>query len=352
VIEERKMETIGEPKIDDVVFEEGKPLTYVATIIIQPEVKFEGYKGISLNRKVEAVTDKEIDERIDYLRHRAATHAPVERGIKAGDIVTTDFTLKCGDKTLRDVKDAQFIVDGESFFGLKVGSLEKLFAKKKTGEGLSLTVTLPDRFREEEYRGKEAALGITVKEVKEEQMPEADDEWAKKLDYDDVAELREELKKEAQKHHELLSEVDLRNQVRTFLVEKAEFDLPEELVKDQVEAYFRRKRLEMEDLKMDPAMIEKEIEDLRKTGNKAEENARKMLKGYFILRSIAEREKVFVTEDEIAKQLAVIAAQYGRSTEDMAGLYEETGLISELRTDMREKKTIDFIIKNAEIKEA
>jgi len=77
-----------------------------------------------------------------------------------------------------------------------------------------------------------------------------------------------------------------------------------------------------------------------------------MLKGYFMFRHIADKEKVYVTEEEIARQIAVIAARYGRSPQEMAALYEKTGLIGELRVDMREKKTIDFIIKNAEVKEA
>ena len=352
IMEEQKLEPIGEPAIDDIKFDPKEPLTYVATINLQPDVKFDDYKGISLERKVSAVTDEDIEKQIDLLRRRGATHTPVERGAKAGDLASMDFTIECDGKGLRDIKDAQLIIHGESLFGLNVGPLEKLLGGKKNGETAEATAVLPDNFREEEYRGKDAVLKITVKEIKEEQLPEVNDEWAKSLDYDNLDELREETGKNLKKHNEGLADIGLHNQVRDYLVEKADFELPEDLVKTQVEAYFRRKRLDMEEGGMEPAQIEQELQKLRKTEDKTEEDARKMLKGYFMFKHIADKEKVYVTEEEIARQIAGIAARYGRSPQEMAALYEKTGLIGELRVDMREKKTIDFIIKNAEVKEA
>ena len=94
------------------------------------------------------------------------------------------------------------------------------------------------------------------------------------------------------------------------------------------------------------------MEEMRKQDTDAEENARKMLKSYFTLRHIADKEKIFATEDEIMRELGRIAGMYGKSAEEMAALYEETGAINELRLDMREKKTIDFIIQKAEVEEA
>ncbi len=352
VVEEQKFELLGEPAIDDIKFDPKEPLTYIATVNLQPDVKFDGYKGISLERKVPGVTDEDIGKQIDLIRRRGATHTPVERGAKAGDLASTDFTIECGGKVLRDIKDAQLIIHGESFFGLNVGPLEKLLGGKKTGEVVETMVGLPDNFREEEYRGKDAALKITVKEIKEEQLPEANDEWAKSLDYDNLDELREETGKNIRKHNEGLAEVGLHSQVRDYLVERAGFEVPEDLVETQVEAYFKRKRLDLEEAGLEPAQIEQEIQKLRGTKDETEKNAQKMLKGYFMLRHIADEEKLYVTEEEIARQIAAIAARYGRSPREMTALYEETGLIGELRVDMREKKTIDFIIKNAEIKEA
>ena len=352
IVEEQKFEIIGNPSIDEIKFEPKEPLTYTAEVNLQPEVKFDDYKGVSLERKAVAVEKKDIEEQMNALRRRGATHAPVDRGAKAGDLVSMDFTFECGGKTIRDIKDAQLIIDGESFFGLKIDSLEKLLGGVKSGQTAETTAVLPDNFREEEYRGKEAKIRISMKEIKEEHLPETTDEWAKTLDYDDLDELREELGKEIKKHKEHLAELELSNQVRDYLVGKADFELPEDLVKNQVETFFKRKRIELERLGQEPGQIEKEMEKLRESESDAEDNARKMLKGFFILRHIADREKLYVTEEEIGRQIAGIAARYGRSQQEMTALYEETGIMSELRVDMREKKTIDFIIKNAEVKEA
>ncbi len=354
VVEDQELDTIGEPVVDDVVFDADaqNPMTYTATVTTKPVVEIDAYKGLKLKREAVKVETRDIDEHLEMIRKRAATHAPVERGVKANDLVSMDFSLECEGKTLRDTKDAQLIVSGESFFGLKVGELDKILGGKKSNDEVETTLALPDNFREEEYRGKEATLKIKIKDVKEESLPELNDEWAKKLDYDDMEELREETGKVLEKQKQHAAEAKLAEQVREQLIAGTDFDLPEDLVKSQVEAYFHRRRIEMERHGMETAEVEKEMEEIRREDATAEENARKMLKGYFTLRHIADKEKIYVTEDEIMREIGGIAAHYGKSPQEMAALYEETGVINELRLDMREKKTIDFIIEKAEVEEA
>ncbi len=348
IIEEQEMDTIGEPSIDDVKFEEGAPLTYSATISLRPDVKFDEYKGVALERKSEETGARDIDERLENMRRQSATHAPVERAAKADDLLTMDFVLECEGKSLRDIKDAQLVLSGVSFFGLDVGPLEKLLGGRKNGDTAETGVTLPDSFKEEEYRGKEAALKITVKEIKEEHLPEINDEWAKSLDFDDMKELREEVGKSIKKHKKFEADADLARQVHEYLTEKADFDLPEDLVKSQIETGYKRKRLEMERQGIDATEVEKILQQVRGEDKTAEDSARKMLKGYFVLRHIADKEKIFTTEEEIEREIAMIGAQYGKSPQEMTALYEETGVIDEMRLEMRERKTIDFIIKNAD----
>lgn len=345
-IEGKNFDTIGTPEFGEIKIEAGQPLAFEATINLKPAIEFEDYKGIALRKKSAEVTDKDIDQRLEMIRAAKAPLAPVERAAQKDDQVTIDFKVNCDAKEIRAIEDARLFVSGESFLGLKVGSVEKLFAGKKIGEELEWEITLPDNFREEQYRGKNAKVWAKVKEIKAHQLPELNDEWAKTFDFDTLADFRKDMAHglEHEKEHEAAS--DLREQARNFLLEKAAFDLPEDLIEKQAESMFKRRRLELESQGISKEEIDKRVEELRKGQHDA---TRKSFKLYFLLRHIADKEKVFVTEDEVDARIAAIAAMRGMPAAEVKTLYEQNDVMDDLRTEMREEKTLKFLVASANV---
>ncbi len=193
-LEAGEMDAIGKPEFGEVKLEQGKPLAFEATVYLKPQVEIEDCKGIPLRKKPAEVTDKDVDERIEMLCKARAPLAPVDRGAEAGDLVTFDFKITADGKELRSIEEARLAIDGESLFGIKVDRLEKVFGGRKTGDEFEFDVTLPDNFREEEYREKPARIQVKMKEVKAPRLPEINDEWAKSLDFDDLEDMRDEFK--------------------------------------------------------------------------------------------------------------------------------------------------------------
>ncbi len=348
-LEAKEMDAIGKPEFGEVKLERGKPLAFEATVYLKPQVEIEDCKGIPLRKKSAEVTNKDVDERIEMLCKARAPLAPVDRGAEADDLVTFDFKITADGKELRSIEEARLAIDGESLFGIKVDSLEKVFAGRKTGDEFEFDVTLPDNFREEEYREKPARIRVKMKEVKTPRLPEVNDEWAKSLDFDDLEDMRDEFEAAIKREKTASAEADLREQVREYLLEHTDFELPEDLIEQQEESIFVRMRMEMESRGMSPEEIDKQIEEVRSTQHEVTYKSFKLL---FILQHLAEKEKIFVTEDEVDARIAAIAASRGLSPSEVRTLYEQKDVMNELRAEMREEKTIRFIIDNADIGEA
>ena len=347
-IDGKNFDTIGQPEFGEIKLEAGAPLAFEATINLKPTIEFEDYKGISLHKKSADVADKDIDERIELVRTNKAPLAPVDRPAQKDDQVTVDLKITSEGKELRSIEDARLFVSGESFLGLKVESVEKILAGKKAGEEFEFEQTLPDNFREEEYRNKAARIWVKVKEIKAQQLPEVNDEWARSLDFDDLDDMRDEIKNRLKREKANEVDVDLREQARNYLLEKANFDLPEGLIEKQAEGMFNRRRLELESQGVPKEEIEKRVEELRQGQKDA---TRKSFKLYFIMRHIADKEKIFVTEEEVDARIAAIAAMRGMPAAEVKTLYEQNEMMDDLRAEMREGKTLKHLIDNAKVAE-
>jgi trigger factor len=347
-IDGKNFDTIGQPEFGEIKLEAGAPLAFEATINLKPTIEFEDYKGISLHKKSADVADKDIDERIELVRTNKAPLAPVDRPARKDDQVTVDLKITSEGKELRSIEDARLFVSGESFLGLKVESVEKILAGKKAGEEFEFEQTLPDNFREEEYRNKAARIWVKVKEIKAQQLPEVNDEWARSLDFDDLDDMRDEIKNRLKREKANEVDVDLREQARNYLLEKANFDLPEGLIEKQAEGMFNRRRLELESQGVPKEEIEKRVEELRQGQKDA---TRKSFKLYFIMRHIADKEKIFVTEEEVDARIAAIAAMRGMPAAEVKTLYEQNEMMDDLRAEMREGKTLKHLIDNAKVAE-
>ena len=216
---EQDMEPVTRPEIDIVTLEEGKDVVFTAKFTQRPEVTLGDYKGLTVEKPEVSVSDEDIDRQIEGMRQHQGTlvDAPADAEVKKDDFVTLDF---------------EGFVDGEAFEGgkgedypLQIGSgsfipgFEDQLIGAKIGEEREVNVTFPEEYHAENLKGKPAMFKCTIRSIKSRELPELNDEFAKKASkFETMAELREDIRKNLQAGAERQAETERRTKARVALV--------------------------------------------------------------------------------------------------------------------------------------
>ena len=224
---------VDRPEIDLVEIDLDK-LVFTATVTVRPEVKLGAYEGIELKREVEEITDEAVDKEINAKRNSVArTHEVTEGACVSGDTVKIDFAGS---------------IDGELFDGgsaegydLELGSnsfipgFEEQIVGMAIGEEKTIKVTFPENYVEH-LAGKDADFAIKLHAITRKELPELDDEFAKDVsEFDTLAEYRDSIKKRLTENAEKRAELKVEDDLIFAIVDNAEVDIPECMIRDQVE---------------------------------------------------------------------------------------------------------------------
>jgi trigger factor len=209
-------------------------------------------------------------------------------------------------------------------------------------------VKLSDKFAKEEYRGKDAKLKLKVKEIKRLTPPEINEDFAKTLGFDSLEDLKSNIRKRVEIDKKRWVEDDLRNQILDMLLEQTKFELPQDLLSHHTEQRVYKHQLDLLNRGIPLEEIQKQTEAIK---NASAESVMREIKASLILNHIAEKEKIFVTENEVEQQIADIARAYNTDTARVRKQLERRGNLSYLRSDMRENKVMNFLLKEAKVEE-
>lgn len=350
-IEEKGLKPIGEPSFDNVTFEEDKDCQFEVTLEVEPEFELSEYKGIALQKKSAAISADELDKGIDSLLRRRAKLELMgqDAGVEAGDLIVCDWEVKAEGEVVADQKDAQLFVFGKRSGGVEFEQeMADALKGAKFGETRQLKGKLLDDYPVEKWRGKAADATIKVKEIRRAVPPKLDAEFAKSVDFDSVEDLKKAVQEQMQAGKERDVQLELEQQLFDKLVEKIPFDLPQGVMKAQARHIMLRQQYRLRQRGIPDEEIQKHLDELR---NASEEAADKNLKTYFILKKIADKEKIFVTEAEVDARITSLAAQHHISAQKMRSQLEDEKSLSELRAGMREDKVTEFLLKNANVKQ-
>ena len=332
-------EIIGEPMFKK--YEKGEEkIEAEIQICLRPKVDLEGYKELVPEYELPEVSDEEIEERIKVLAEQAAPLVSLEedRPLQEGDTAVFDFTG---------------YLDGEPFeggsaqdFELKIGSgqfipgFEEQMVGMKKGETKRIKVTFPEDYQAPNLAGKETEFEITLKDIKVKAEPKIDDELAKTVTRKDDATL-ETLKEQVaeQIRTEKLSKLyneELKPKLLEALVEAYEFDLPENIVEQEVDNLANQKAqsLSKEELEAIQGNAEK-IEELRES---VREDAVRSVKATFIVDAVAKAEGVDVSDQEVSQALYYEALMAGQDPEALLKYYEKNNLFPAVKMGMIEDK--------------
>lgn len=353
VKEEKKLEPVGEPELEPekIVLEEGKPFVYEMKIEVRPTFEIKNYEGIKVAKPAVVVEDKDIDAVLKGFQESKAELIPAEDNLaREGDQLTADFSLVVEGKTLETGENnAVFLTPDVQFFGKELPEFYKAVVGKKVGDVVEVPVQLPDTFSDKTVAGKNAAIRTTIKGVKQKKLPPVDVDFAKKqFDMDTVEELRADIRKRIEREKEAGGRAVMGERIVEELVKANDFPMPEGLIASGTEEALRRVHL---DLAMKQTPEEEINKVLEKEKSQSRENMSKALKAHFILEHLAQKEKIFVTEDQVEERINQLASQYGKWPHEMKAYLEERGLLTQLRRSMREELVKEYLLSKAVIEE-
>jgi trigger factor len=350
---EQKLKVVGYPQIESVEYKPGSALVYTAAVDTAPEFSLPDYKGIPVKKKVVAVKDEEIAKTIDSLREQQAEFVAVEgRAIQTGDFAVINYTgvadgkpiseLVPDAKELGENKDFWLLISADSFLP---GFCDQLIGAK-AGEKRQVLVDFPADFPQKAVAGKKATFFVDVGSIKEKQLPEISDEFAKKVGLENVEKLKDAVRKSLVTEAESQEDAEVRRQIADYLLGKVEFELPESLVKQETRSIIYEVVRENSLRGASKEQLEEKKDEIF---GFATQNAKGRLRTSFILDAIAEAEQIKVEETEIEQRIAQLA-QRGRTTPEKlkAELAEKNGF-GEIEEQILVGKTLDFLVANAKI---
>jgi trigger factor len=351
MVEAEELDIISQPNFDEKekAFAEGEPFSYNVSFEIRPDFELPSYKGMDLEKEVREVKEADIQETKGNLLR---SHAQLQE-VEDGEIAEKDYPV-----INLDVKDenGEVIHHNHGFVcALEYGRLdlfsiddltEQLKGKKKD-DHLDISFDVPAEFSaKEELAGKKVTLSIEIEAVRKLIEPEFNEEFLNNLGFGTEEEFTDTLKQMLENEFEKNSREALKKQIYDFLNDKVETDLPEDTVKRHCEYLVNTQVMEM----MRGGIPQKEAEAKKpEIEAEAEGEARREIKVGFALGKISDTEKVFVTEREISQRIVQLASQRGTSAEQLREELEKNHEISALRGQIKEEKTIDLLIKKANV---
>ena len=338
---------VSTPKIDVVQLEAGKPFIFSAEVALKPDVTLGKYKGVKVDKIDTAVKDEEVDKAIDAERERNSRSISVtDRPVKDKDDIILDF---------------EGFVDGVAFNGgkgenypLTIGSgqfipgFEDQLIGKEIGTECEVNVTFPEDYQSDELKGKDATFKCTVKEIKEKELPELDDEFASEVSEFDTL---DEYKADVRKKLEEKKATDARNAkedaVIQAIIDDAKMDIPPAMLdtqKRQLAEEFAQ-RIQSQGLSFEQYM--------QFTGMTAETfmeqvepQAKQRIESRLVLEAVAKAEGLEATEDDYNKEIEKMAENYKMEKDKVIEMIGEEGK-KQIMEDIAVSKAVDFVVDNA-----
>ena len=231
---EHDIEVVSRPELESFDVKEDGGATFELTVAIRPEVKLGAYKGLSVERKVDKVTAKQVDEEVENAREKQARLVEVDDAAKNGDIVNIDF--------VGSVDGVKFDGGSAEGYDLTLGSgsfipgFEEQLVGVKKGDKKDVKVTFPEDYHAAELKGKEAVFECTVNAVKKKELPALDDEFAKEIsEFDTLAAYKEDVKNKLMKDAEMRADRQYEDALVQSVVEGAEVEIPQAMIDEEAE---------------------------------------------------------------------------------------------------------------------
>ena len=335
-------------------FQPGQPLTFSASVDVPPQINLGEYSGLSIKAEETQPEPEAVEQFLEQRRVEQATLIPVEsRPAQMGDVAVVDYSGRFtgeGEET-QEISGAQatdFQIELEE--GRFLEDIIQGIVGMSPGETKEVSVNFPDDYPRDDLTGKSAVFTITLKELKEKELPELDDDFAQEVsEKETLAELRESLEKQFQEKADRETAASKEQALLEALLEKVEIDLPETMIEQEVQTLLTQTAIQMESYGMDVRKLFN-AETLPQLKERSRPDAVVRLKQSLALQEIAKRESLTVEAEEIEAKSKEVLEQLSGQEVDPKRLREvvESDLIKEKAIKwLEEHATIELVPKGS-----
>ena len=350
--EEHKLDPINEPDFDvaSLVIPEDGDFEYEFDIEVRPDFELPNYQGLTIQRPVREVADADIDAYIEKFLGQYGTLVEVETPAAKGDFVNVTMTFNHAGKLLRKIEDIPVpLKPVVRFQDAELPGFDELLAGATPDSVKTTTVVIASEAEQVEMRGETVEVEIRVIKIQQVRKPELNGEFLTRIGFDTEEDLRNEVRRMLERQVQFEQRQATRRQVLEKITASADWDLPEQLVRKQVENALRREILEMQQSGFTTDQIRSRENELRQNSITT---TRQALKEHFVLDRIATQENVEVAPHDIEAEIHMMAIQQGESPRRVRARLQKSGVIENLEAQIRERKAVDVILKSAVFEDA
>jgi trigger factor len=337
---------IGDPKLDvGDLPGEGEELSFTIEVGVRPSAELGEWQGLEVGRAEIEVPEEAIEAELDRLREGFASLAPVERPAAAGDAIVIDFTGTIDGEPFEGSESRDFVIElgGENL----LAEFDAALTGASAGEQREVEVTFPDDHQPEHLASKTANFAVTVKEVREKNLPELDDEFASEAsEFETLDELRGEMRSQMSKGLEQRAEAEFREAAVDAVAANAKLEIPHDLVHARAHEMWERIERQLAQRGIDPqAYAQMQGKDRHDLIDDAEEDAERALRREAVLAAVADAEGIEPTDEDLIE--AIGPGEGKDAPEKLLARLRETGRDSLLRDEVRMRKAADAVAESA-----
>jgi trigger factor len=359
-IEQESIEALGNYQITSTYeeligrFQPGQPLTFSASVDVPPQVNLGEYRGLSVKAEETVPEPDAVDKFLEQRRAEQATLIPVEsRPAQMGDVAVVDYT---GRMTGEGEESTE--ISGASATDFQIELAQGRFLEDivqgivgmSPGETKEVSVSFPEDYPREDLASKAAVFTITLKELKEKELPELDDDLAQEIsELETIAELRESLEKQFREKAERETATSKEQALLEALIEKVEIDLPETMIEREVQTILTQTAIQMENYGMDIRKLFN-ADTMPQLKERSRPDAIVRLKQSLALQEIAKRESLTVSQEEIEAKVKEVMEQLAGQDVDIERVREvvESDLVKEKAIKwLEDHATIELVPKGS-----
>ena len=348
-LEECEETIVSSPKIDVTQIEEGKSFIFTAEVALKPEVTLGAYKGVEVDKIEVSVTDEEVEADLKQQQENNSRDGSVERPVADGDIAVIDYEGFADGVAFDGGKgeDYSLTIGSHSF----IDNFEEQLIGKNAGEECEVNVTFPEEYHAKELAGKPAVFKVTVKEVKEKQLPELNDEFAGEVsEFETLEAYKEDIRKKLTEKKEAEAKNQKEDAVITAVIENAQMEIPEAMVETQQRQIVDEfaQRLQMQGLSMEQYFQFTGL-SYQHMMEQVKPQAERKIKSRLVLEAVVAAENIAATEEDYEEEIKRMAEGYRMEADKIKELMGEQGK-KQIMEDLAVRKAAEFVVNEAKEK--
>jgi trigger factor len=342
VVGEKGLEPVGEPHLEHLdAFVDGAPLKFKARFEVKPQITLGEYRGLEIENPPVEVGENDVETMIERLREQASAYrVETERGLEEGDFAVIDIVSN-GEGFDTKTDSGHFRLGEDS----PLPELHDALRGKKPGDVASFDKAYGEDAHQEAWRGKTIHHDVTLKEIRVQEKPEVNDEFAKSVGgWETVDQMRETIAADIRKHREAEALRFRRNQIGEKLLALHEFEVPDALVEDELGKSLNNyaRYLASQGVDLDNAQL-----DWRKVAEEFRPEAAKRARRSLILEAIAKKEGFTVSDIEVDAEIRTAAREQGRDFADVKHHLKHEGGYEALRESLAQDRALDLVLNEA-----